>query len=263
MQFDESGFGLYVPAEHARHATPVWPWLFRGQKPALHVQFVMAALPTGDHEFAKHEVHCDAPSGEYVLAGHSRQFSVVVPPTEYRPGPHVEHACALPKLNFPTPHATHVLPGVLSLTVKKPALHLQASIEILPLANVVEFPTHAPHEATDVCEFAAWYFPTGQFVHAASPSVSLYVPAPQYPHEPPFGPVYPRSHMHISSDVELTVGVVLKLAGQTVHGCEPASGLYDPTAHPVHTVAPPGNVKPALQTQFTCPIATVLDNVVV
>jgi hypothetical protein len=179
VQFDVSGLVLYVPAEHARHAAPVWPGLLRGQKPALHVQFVMAALPTGAHESARHDVHCSAPSGEYVFAAHTRQFSVVVPPTEYRPAPHDEHASVLPKLNFPAPHATHVLLGVLSLAVENPALHLQASIETLPLAYVVEFPTHAPHAATDVREVAAWCVPIGQFVHAASPSVSLYVPTPQ------------------------------------------------------------------------------------
>ncbi len=65
------------------------------------------------------------------------------------------------------------------MAVEKPALHLQASIEILPLAYVVEFDTHAPHAATDALDVVAECFPIGQFVHAVSPRVSLYVPAPQ------------------------------------------------------------------------------------
>jgi hypothetical protein len=101
VQFCGPDASLNVPAAHSKHAAPFCPGLLRGQKPALHVHAVMSPLLAGDQEFVKHEVHCKSPSREYLPATHISQFSVVVPPTEYFPGPHEEHASELAALNFP------------------------------------------------------------------------------------------------------------------------------------------------------------------
>ena len=46
------------------------------------------------------------------------------------------------------------------------------------------------------------YLPALQSVHRAGPVTSLYFPAPQAVHVPPFGPVYPMLHRQLVETVE-------------------------------------------------------------
>ena len=88
---------------------------------------------------------------------------------------HVEVTAAPVAAEYvPAPHAMH------AVSAAAPAV-----VRYLPAPQLV-------HVLTKVAPVAVEYLPAAQSVHAAEPIASLYFPATQTAHVPPFGPEYPR-----------------------------------------------------------------------
>ena len=77
-----------------------------------------------------------------------------------------------------------------------------AVVRYLPAPQLV-------HVLTKVAPVAVEYLPAAQSVHAAEPRASLYFPATQPEHVPPFGPEYPRLQTQLASAVDPTGACVL------------------------------------------------------
>jgi hypothetical protein len=135
-----------------------------------------------------------------------------------------------------------------------------AVVRYLPTPQLV-------HVLTKVAPVAVEYLPAAQSVHAAEPIASLYFPAIQPAHVPPFGPEYPRLQRQAETavcpeaDVTEYAGQATQvisavaptvaenaLAAQLVHAAEPEPALYFPATHNTHA-APSDPVAPALQVQ--------------
>ena len=150
---------LYFPASHAIHVPPSGPVY-----PTTHRQLVLRLLPLREKEFGEQDTHVVleiAPGvPEYVLAAQAKQELSKEAPVVVR--------------YLPAPHAMH------AVSAAAPAV-----VRYLPAPQLV-------HVLTKVAPVAVEYLPAAQSVHAAKPIASLYFPATQPAHVPPFGPEYPR-----------------------------------------------------------------------
>jgi hypothetical protein len=101
------------------------------------------------------------------------------------------------------------------------------------------------------------YVPTLQFVHGKFPVVTLYLPAPHFPHGPPFGPDEPALQVQATS--ALLEVPEFELSGHGPHALAPATSEYVPTPQPAHTVATvaPVTVEYLPAPQFVHTVATV------
>jgi hypothetical protein len=117
-----------------------------------------------------------------------------------------------------------------------------------------------------VCVDMGWYLLAPQSVQSALPVASLYLPATQAVHVPPFGPVNPRLHTHCDSTLlpvcsvtalvgqlehvlsVFAVAVEYVCDGQSEHAADPWTVLNFPGGHATH--GPPLDpVNPGLHTQ--------------
>ena len=149
-----------------------------------------------------------------------------------------------------------------------PAPHAMQAVSAAAPAVVRYLPTpQLVHVLTKVAPVAVEYLPAAQSVHAAEPIASLYFPATQTAHVPPFGPEYPRLQRQAETavcpeaDVTEYAGQATQvisavaptvaenaLAAQLVHAAEPEPALYFPATHNTHA-APSDPVAPVLQVQ--------------
>jgi hypothetical protein len=159
--------GLYVPAAHVEHipSGPVYP----GSQ-GSHIQELM-------DELAMEEVE---------PAGHARHVSVVVAAgvAEYMPAAQSAHT-ALPVvvLYLPATHAVHVPP----FGPEKPALQVHTNTVELA-SGELELVGHARHVVATVAASVVEYVPAAQSTQLLLRYVTLYFPAVQAVHGPPFGP---------------------------------------------------------------------------
>jgi ABC-type cobalt transport system substrate-binding protein len=146
----------------------------------------------------------------------------------------------------------------------KPALQTHPPIAELDAAEL-EFTGHEIHVEEVVAPTVGRYVPAEQLKHPIEPLTSLYFPATQAVHVPPFTPVNPA--LHVQAAITELDASELEFAGQDTHTAEavaPTATEYKPTAQSVHTTLPllvlylpathaehtppSGPVKPALQT---------------
>lgn len=155
-----------------------------------------------------------------------------------------------------------------AVVCRKPALHQQCSMRLLPATEVelpgqsahtcapaaaLNFPgTHAAHADTTDAPARALAFPAKQAVHGSGPVLVLYVPCRHAVQAKPLGPVYPRLQMHPACAAVPDGDCVL--AGHALHtpAAEylpaeqskqlarlPEPGIEDfPAMQSVHTAAP-------------------------
>jgi hypothetical protein len=210
-------FSLYVPALHAVHAPPSGP-----EVPAMQMQSAKRLDPTALSEFA----------------GHASQVPCETAPdtVEYVSAPHSIHA-ALPAtdLYFPASQTAQGPPA----GPEVPALHTQEITEPDP-GELSEFAGQFRQVCSLVAPTSAENVPALHTAQAPLPVVTLYFPALQSEHGPPFGPVLPALHMHAVWAV-LAVGAS-EFAGHCVHVALDAA----PTAP--ENVPCPQSLHPALPT---------------
>ena len=229
---------LYLPATQSAHVPPWGPL-----EPALQVQLVEAALPTGELESDGQAVHVAA-------------FTAV----EYVPVPQFVHsAVPVDVLYFP---ATQSAQGPPSGPLE-PALQVQFVKAALPTGEL-ELDGQAVHVELAAAFTAVEYVPVPQFVHAAVPVDVLYLPATQSAHVPPWGPLEPALQVQLV-EAALPTGE-LESDGQAVHVAAFTAVEYVPVPQFVHSAVPvdvlyfpatqsaqgppSGPVEPALQVQF-------------
>jgi hypothetical protein len=145
--------GLYFPATHTVQTPPAGP-----DEPALQVQLVKAALPTGESEFEGQTLHVElntAPTAvEYVPCGQS-----------------VHRAAPVDGLYFPATHTVQTPPA----GPDEPALQVQLVKAALP-AGESEFDGQALHVELNTAPTAVEYVPSRQLLQSPLPA-ALYLPA--------------------------------------------------------------------------------------
>jgi len=169
---------LYVPARQGEHVPPSCP-----VNPALQVHAATAELV----------------AGELLFAGHTAHVAAIV-------------AARVPE-NFPAKQPVHVALPLTSLYVPAaqgeqtppfrpvyPALQVHAVTAELGLSEL-EFTGHTKQVVGTVAPTVLEYVPVKQFVHAALPMTSLYVPALQAEQTPPLGPLYPALQLQEATAV--------------------------------------------------------------
>ena len=112
----------------------------------------------------------------------------------------------------------------------EPTLQVQSDCSSLA-AGALEFVGHVWH-TSDVAPTVVEYLPSKQSVHKAAPVATLYFPATQFEHEPPFSPVEPALQMQ-SVSASLAAGAV-EFVGQSVHKASPVDTLYFPATQIEH-----------------------------
>jgi len=128
---------------------------------------------------------------------------------------HSEHAVyPVVFLYKPLAHAVHAKPSWPATDDVYPVLHLQASNDALPL-TACELVLQSRQSVCIVRAIAAEYVSVGQFAHGVDPLSDLYLPAAQYWHVPPFGPVYPGTHLQSSSTAAPTAEIAF--CGHMLH----------------------------------------------
>ncbi len=163
---------LYFPDAHAVHEPPFAP-----VDPALQVQSVEAALPSGEFEFDKQARQVAAPADG---------------------------------LYFPVTQAAHGPP----FGPVDPALQVQLVEAALP-AGELEFDGQMLHVEFVEVPTAVEYVPAPQSVHAADPVNTLYFPVAQNEHGPAFAPVDPALQVQLVK-AALPAGE-LEFDGQALH----------------------------------------------
>ncbi len=160
---------LYFPATHAEHVPPPSGPV----DPALQVQLVKAALPTGELEFDGQVLHVELDEDPTAV--------------EYVPAPQSEQvADPVNALYFPATHAEHVSPSGMLRGPDEPALQVQLVKAELP-AGELEFVGQLMH--VEITVTAVEYVPAPQSTQLADPVDVLYFPATHGVHVPPLGPV--------------------------------------------------------------------------
>ncbi len=152
---------LYFPATQAEHVAPFAP-----VKPALHIHAPLAELDTCEVEFVGHAKHTDN-----VLA--ARVAEKVTTPQS------VHATLPLVVLYLPATHPEHTSPSA----PVNPALQLQAALPELE-TGAFEFEGHVKQVDEALAPTAAEYVAVPQSVHAALPSLVLYLPAAHNAHAP-------------------------------------------------------------------------------
>jgi hypothetical protein len=180
---------LYFPAAHAAHGPTFGP-----VDPALQVQLVKAALPSGEVEFDGQALHV-----EFAEAPTAVEY---VPPKQF-----VQAAVPVNTLYFPAAHAAHEPP----FAPVDPALQVQLVEDAFP-SGELEF--------------------DGQEMHVWAPIVVEYFPAMHAAHGPPFGPIDPMLQVQLVK-AELPEGE-LEFDAQSEQVAFPVNVLYLPATHAVH-----------------------------
>ena len=152
---------LYFPATQAEHVAPFAP-----VKPALHIHAPLAELDTCEVEFVGHAKHTDN-----VLA--ARVAEKVATPQS------VHATLPLVVLYLPATHPEHTSPSA----PVNPALQLQEALPELE-TGAFEFEGHVKQVDEPLAPTAAEYVAVPQSVHAALPSLVLYLPATHNAHAP-------------------------------------------------------------------------------
>jgi hypothetical protein len=191
--------GLYVPCSHPRQTAPFAPVY-----PALHWQSLASSLPAGAWELNGQLEHVDSTCATVVEYSFASQFVQLPMPGSV--------------LYVPATHATHRTPFS---APEYPALHRQSVNCMLRISENV-FAGHSRQSVGTVAAGKTRYLPATQFMHSASSSESLYVPAGQASQPIPLG-AGEKPGLQLQSDEDsLPVELVLESAGHAVHSDAPA-----------------------------------------